>query len=376
MAHAPLAANIEILPEADRLDDLPHPRETRALYGQDAALSVFSDALAGGRMHYAWLLAGITGIGKATLAYRVARAALVPPDGRDLFLQEGLSIEPNPRTDRQIRALSHPSLFVIRRPYDPKTKRFSQIIPIDEIRKLNGFLALSSDKEEGRRVIIVDSANDLNKNAANALLKSLEEPPGRTIFLLITSTPGRLPATIRSRCRVLTLTPLSDNDLKRAASQALTAAERSIPEAHEWEKLIPIAGGSVGQALALLGGSGLVLQSRIDQILGGLPKLDLRVVHDLADELQSLAQDRKFQLFMDLFQSSVSRLISAAATGKGEARDIELGRQLIGYERLAIFAELWETLARERANTVTLNLDRKSLVLGSFVHLEAASRGG
>lgn len=373
MARAPLGADIEALPEADRLDDFPHPRETRALYGQDAAQEVFAEALAGGRMHHAWLLAGPAGIGKATLAYLVARAALAEPDERDMFGQ-GLTIEPDSRTDRLVRALSHPAQFVIRRPYDTKTKRFPQTIPIDEVRKLKGFLSLSSG-DQGRRVVIVDSADELNQNAANALLKSLEEPPGRTVFLLITSEPGRLLATIRSRCRVIAMPPLSDSDLKRAAAQALTAAEMALPEEHDWDKLLPLAGGSVGRALILLGGGGLGLQARIDQVLGSLPKLDLRVVHGLADELQPIAQDRKFQLFMDLFQASLGRLISAAATGEGAQRDVELAARLIGPQRLATFAELWETLARDKADTVTLNLDRKSLILGSFARLEAASRG-
>jgi DNA polymerase III subunit delta' len=373
MGRAPPATEIEAFPEADRLDNFPHPRETRALYGQEAAQSVFADALSGGRMHHAWLLAGPVGIGKATLAYQVARAALAQPDERDLFGQ-GLAIEPECRTDRQIRALSHPSLFIIRRPYDPKTKRFSQIIPVDEVRKLKGFLSLSAG-DEGRRVVIVDSADDLNPSAANALLKSLEEPPGRTIFLLMTSAPGRLLATIRSRCRFIAMAPLQESDLKRAATQALGAIGKPMPEAHDWEKLVPLAGGSVGRALILLDGGGLALQARIDQILGGLPKLDLKAVHGLTDEFQALAQDRKFQLFMDLFQSALGRLISAAATGEGEPRDTNLARRIIGPERLATFAELWETLAREKAETVALNLDRKSLILGSFARLEAASRG-
>ena len=111
-----------------------------------------------------------------------------------------MAIEPNSPTDRQVRALSHPALLVIRRTYDPKTKRFSQTIPVDEVRRLRTFLALSPESQ-GWRVVIVDSADDLNANAANALLKSLEEPPPRTIFLLITSAPGRLLTTIRSRCR-------------------------------------------------------------------------------------------------------------------------------------------------------------------------------
>jgi DNA polymerase-3 subunit delta' len=270
--------------------------------------------------------------------------------------------------------LSHPALFVIRRPYDPKGKRFSQVIPVDEVRKLKSFLALSSGAE-GRRVVIVDSADDLNSNAANALLKSLEEPPGRTIFLLVTSSPGRLLTTIRSRCRVVSMPALSDGDLKRAAVQALTAAGRALPEEHEWDKLLPLAGGSVGRALSLLGAGGLALQGRIDQVLGALPRLDLKAVHALADELQPIAQDRKFQLFMELLQAALARLISAAATGQGAVRDVEIAGCLMGPERLAVFADLWETLARDKADTLTLNLDRKSLIIGFFARLEAASRG-
>ena len=160
MARAPLAAEIETLPEADRLDDFPHPRETRGLFGLDAAQTTLCETLASGRMHHAWLLSGPAGIGKATLAYQFARAVLARPEERDLFGQ-GMAIEPNSPTDRQVRALSHPALLVIRRTYDPKTKRFSQTIPVDEVRRLKTFLALSPE-EQGWRVVIVDSADDMN----------------------------------------------------------------------------------------------------------------------------------------------------------------------------------------------------------------------
>ena len=373
MARAPLATEIEALPEADRLDDFPHPRETRGLFGQDVAQATLSEALASGRMHHAWLLSGQAGIGKATLAYQFARAALARPEERDLFGQ-GMAIEPNSPTDRQVRVLSHPGLLVIRRTCDPKTKRFSQTIAVDEVRRLRSFLALSPE-EQGWRVVIVDSADDLNANAANALLKSLEEPPQRTIFLLITSAPGRLLATIRSRCRVVSAAPLHETDLKRAAAQALTTAGKAVPEEHDWEALLPLAGGSVRRALTLIGGNGLAMQTRIDRILSGLPKLDLKSVHALADELQNPTQDPKFQLFFDLYQATLARLVSAQATGSGRGSDITLARRLIGPDRLATFAELWETLARDKADATSLNLDRKSLIITSFTRLEAASRG-
>src|SRR6476659_8757493 len=117
MARAPLVAEIEALPEADRLDDFPHPRDTPALYGHQAAQAALADALTSGRMHHAWLLAGPPGIGKATLAYQFARTALARTEERDPF-GDRLAIVPDCRTDRQIRAQSHPGLLVIRRPYD------------------------------------------------------------------------------------------------------------------------------------------------------------------------------------------------------------------------------------------------------------------
>lgn len=372
MARAPLVADAEALPEADRLDDFPHPRETRSLVGQGAALSMLTDALAGGRMHHAWLLSGPKGVGKATLAYQFAKIALARPEERDLF-GPGLSIEPNSPTDRQVRAMSHPGLLVLRRTYDPKAKRFSQTIPVDDVRRLKAFLALTAEAQ-GWRVVVVDSADDLNANAANALLKSLEEPPPRTIFLVVTSAPGRLLATIRSRCRIVALEPLADADLKRAAAQALTSAGKAVPEAHDWESLLPPAQGSVGRALTLFGGGGLALQGRIDAILNGLPKLDAKAVHALGDDLQGAAQERKFELFFELYQATLARLIAAQATGEGPERDVALAGRLIGAERLATFAELWETTARDKADTSALNLDRKSLILGSFARLEAASR--
>ncbi|MBA2127734.1 DNA polymerase III subunit delta' [Hyphomicrobium methylovorum] len=372
MARQPVAADTEVLPEADRLEGFPHPRETAALIGQDAALNVLSEAFQSGRMHHGWLIAGPSGIGKATLAYKIARMILARPEERDLF-GDGLSIEPGSPTDRQVRALSHPGLLLLRRTYDVKTKRFAQRLPIDEVRRLRGFLALSAEGENWR-VVIVDSADDLNLNSANALLKSLEEPPARTVFLILTSAPGRLLPTIRSRCRVVSLAPLGDQDLIRATEQALTAAEKPLPDEAAWQGLLAVADGSVGRALSMIEGGGLALKGRIDGILKALPKLDLKAVHALGDDLQSQANTPKFELFFDLYQSRLARLIAAQATGQGAPDDISLAGRIIGPDRLATFAELWETTARDKADANSLNLDRKLLIVGSFARLEAASR--
>jgi DNA polymerase-3 subunit delta' len=372
MARAPATMDIEQLPEADRLGDFPHPRHTAALFGHQGAERALAEALAGGRMHHAWLLAGAKGIGKATLAYRFARAALAVPGERD---PAGQSLEIGAATTaaRQVAALSHPGLLVIRRPYDVKGKRFTASIPVDEVRRLRTFLGHRA-AGDGWRVVIVDEANELNVNAANALLKSLEEPPVKTVFLLLSSAPGELVPTIRSRCRMLALSALSEDELRAAAMQALTAADVTPPGEAEWPALERLAGGSVARLLGLYGAGGLVLQKQIDRILELLPKVEWRAIHTLSDELQPVAAQPRFELFFELLMETLARLIRTAATGEGAPADVALAGRLIGEGRLASFAALWERVAREKADTLALNLDRKGLIIETVTALAAAAQ--
>ncbi|MBK9078654.1 MAG: DNA polymerase III subunit delta' [Hyphomicrobium sp.] len=372
MARAPLVAQMEDVPEADRLEGFPHPRMTAALFGHAAAEAAFAEALSSNIHHHAWLITGTEGIGKATFAYRVARAALARPDERGMF-GTGLDVDPDTAAYRQVTSLSHPGLVVIRRAFDQKSKRFSATISVDDVRRLKAFLALSAE-EGGRRVVIVDSADDMNVNAANALLKSLEEPPPRTIFLLIASAPGRLLPTIRSRCRTLPLSPLGHGDLQRAVAAALQAAGKPpIPDA-DFAALEALSGGSVRRLLALQEGGGLVLQAKIDKVLASLPTGDLKAAHMLSDELAPAAAEQKFTLFYELFLGTLQRLIKAEATGLASEADLGRARRLIGPQRLATFAGLWETLARDKADVLALNLDRKALIMSALAKLETASR--
>jgi DNA polymerase-3 subunit delta' len=372
MARAPAMVEFEELPEADRLEGFPHPRDTKQLFGQAAAELMLAEALSSGRLHHAWLLTGRQGIGKATLAYRFARAALAAPDERDPS-GKSLAIAETTSASRQVRALSHPGLLLIRRPYDVKAKRFATNIPVDEVRRLRSFLAHRA-VSDGWRVVIVDEANELNVNAANALLKSLEEPPARTVFMLVSSAPGRLVPTIRSRCRTLALPPLDDQALRAAAVQALAAAETQVPGDAEWPALERLAEGSVGRLLGLLGSGGIELQGRVSKLLALLPKVDWRAVHALADDLQPMAAQARFELFFELLLNALGRLIRAAVTGEGTAEDRALAGRLIGDARLASFAALWERVGREKADTLALNLDRKSLILETVAGLAAAAQ--
>ncbi|HEX2843083.1 DNA polymerase III subunit delta' [Hyphomicrobium sp.] len=374
MARAPAVQEIEELPEADRLDGFPHPRATQRLFGHEDAERALAEAFASGRMHHAWLITGAEGIGKATLAYRFARHILADPSERTAH---SLDIEPETRAARQVLALSHPGLLVVRRAYDLKNKRFPATIPVDEVRRLKSFLGRTAD-ENAWRVVIVDRADELNISAANALLKSLEEPPPRTVFLLVSSAPGRLLVTIRSRVRTLDLAPLADEPLRRAVTQAFAGSGEEIgsaaPAASDWDKLGRLSGGSVRRLLALHAAKGLVLHERISTLLKGLPAVDWGTLHALGDELSGQAAEQRYELFFELLMDGVARLINAEARGEGTPDEIALAGRLIGPARLATWAGLWERVAADKAETAALNLDRKALILDVFSRLEAAAR--
>ena len=372
MARATTLSEGESLPEADRLDGVPHPRMTVKLFGHKDAEGMLAGALAQGRLHHGWLLAGPAGIGKATLAYRFARAALSRPDERD-SAGRSLSVSSETSGSRQVRALSHPGLLVIRRPYLVKDKRFAASIPIEEVRRLRQFLQLSAERDAWR-VVIVDSADELAGSAANAILKSLEEPPPRTIFLLITAQPGRLLPTIRSRCRVLSMNGLAGGDLKGAVTQALDAQETTQPTPAEWAILERLSQGSVRRALNLALAGGSALQVTIAKHVGDLPKVDWAALHTLADKLSPTAATAQYELFFELLLAMLSRLIRAAATGQGESGEVALALRLIGDARLASFAQAWEMLSRDKMQADGLNLDRKTLILDAFARLEVASK--
>ena len=374
MARAPVVQQVEEAPEVDRLDGFPHPRATERLYGHETAERTFEEMFASGRMHHGWLVTGAEGIGKATLAYRVARYILADPAERT---HGTLDIGPDTRTARQVLALSHPGLLVIRRAWDPKGKRFPATIPVDEVRRLKSFLGRTAD-EDTWRVVIVDRAEELNISAANALLKSLEEPPPRTVFLLVSSAPGRLLVTIRSRVRTLDLAPLADEALRRAVAQAFAASgdevAAGVPAPSDWERLARLSDGSVRRLLSLHAAKGVALYDRISAILNGLPSIDWATLHALGDELGSPAAEQRYELFFELLMGAVARLVDAEARGRGDPGDTALAARLIGPGRLATWAGLWERVAADKAETAALNLDRKAFILDVFSRLEAASR--
>src|ERR1700754_1936748 len=229
--------------DSDRIEGFAHPREVHALLGQDEGLARAARALRSGRPPSAWLITGAPGIGKATLAYRIARYLLA--HGATDAGAEDLSLPPEDPTARQVMAQSHPGLLVLKRAVNPKTGKLMTVLSVDEIRRLADFFGMTSGAG-GWRVAIVDTADDMNDNAANALLKLLEEPPANAMLLLLSNTPGRLLPTIRSRCQRLELRPREDVAMNSVLSQFLpdmSATERA--------SLIRLSGGSPGAALTL-----------------------------------------------------------------------------------------------------------------------------
>lgn len=218
-------------PELDKEPGAPHPRETFSFIGHETEEAAFAEGLRGGRMHHAWLLAGPKGLGKATLAYRVARAAL----GAKRIGPRPLDIDPEDKVSRRVMALSHPDLFVLRRGLNERGRPRREIA-VDDARDLGHFFSLAPS-EGGMRVAVVDAVDDLNRNAANAILKTLEEPPARSILLLVCHAPGAILPTIRSRCRRLALRPLSDEQVRQASG-----ADAGI---------VTLAKGRPGRAVAL-----------------------------------------------------------------------------------------------------------------------------
>lgn len=363
----------EDLPRADQAPGAPHPRETEQLFGQSQAEAAFLTAFNSDRLHHGWLLTGPQGIGKATLAWRIARFLLAtPPAESGLFGAPPpvatLDVSPDHPVAHRIQALAEPGLAAISRSYNDKGKLRGQIV-VDDIRALNRFFGLSAT-DGGRRVVIVDAADDMNTSAANALLKMLEEPPARTTLLLISHQPSRLLPTIRSRCRTLRLSPLSSDDMQNALSQS--GAERPDNPDH----LAALAAGSVGAALRLLNLGGLQIYGELMQILASMPHLDRPRAMALAEAAAQRGAAEKFELLLTLIDVALARLARTGATGTPPAPQaaVDEAATLTRLSPTPQAARAWADLAAEVTARVrhgqAVNLDPAALVLDTVFKMQ------
>jgi len=337
----------------DDAGGVPLPRETAVLFGHHDAEREFLAAYRSGRIPHAWLIGGEPGIGKATLAYRMARFVLAHPEPARVPEAISLALDPAHPTVRRIAGNAHSDLLVLERtPGD--TGKMRTVITVDQVRRLVTFFG-STAGEGGWRICIVDAADELKyPEGSNALLKMLEEPPARSLFLLVSHAPGRLLPTIRSRCRRLTLKPLGEGDVVRAASAAL-GVDASDPAV---VKAAAAARGSVARAIALAGGPMLALREKVAEMLAALPATDPNALHAIADQLD---RDRGL---LEVFVGAIRDWLSGRLDV--EANDLA---------RLARAADLWERLNRSARDVETFNLERKPLVFAIFGLLAEASRG-
>jgi len=363
------------LPEADRAPGAPHPRMTTALIGQSAAEASFLDAWTGGRMHHAWMITGPRGIGKATLAWRIARFLLATPapDDGGLFGEAlpkplTLDIPQDHPVARRMLAGAEPGLFLLRRTYDEKAQRFAADIKVDDARRLKSFFSLSA-ADGGHRVVIVDAADEMNANAANALLKLLEEPPAQSTILLISHQPSRLLPTIRSRCRALRCAPLAPQDL----TTALTAAGIEPPE--NPIGMAQLAGGSVGEALRLITLDGLKVYADLIRLIGNTPGLDRSAAIAMADRVAGRGKEDLFAQLLGLIDIFLARAARLGATGAAppEAAPGEaalLARLSPTPAAARVWADLQQSLGAKARHGRAVNLDPSSLILDMVLRID------
>ena len=357
----------------------PAPRANPHLYGHAAAEAALLEAYQGGRLAHAWILGGPRGIGKATLAYRFARFLLARPargGGGGLFAAApapaSLALASDHPVFRRVASGGHADLLTLERRFDEERRRLKTEIGIEEARTVADFLHLTP-AEGGWRVVVIDGAEEMSRNAANAVLKIIEEPPAQALVLMVSHAPGRVLATLRSRCRRLTLKALDETALARVLAERL-------PEltGQEADLLKRLADGSAGRALALAEEGGLTLFREMMALLAGLPRLDTAALHRLADRTAGAQGESAYRTLTELLLWWLARLVRAAGTRQIPtelvAGEGALCGRLAAEPRLDRWLEVWEKIGHLLARQDSVNLERKQVVLNAFLALESAAQ--
>jgi DNA polymerase III subunit delta' len=333
----------------------PHPRATTVLFGHVQAEAALLSAYRSARMPHGFLLAGPKGIGKATLAYRMTRFVFAHPDParHEVQIASSLEVDGKNPVARRIAAQAQPDLLVIERTVNDRGVLHKQIA-VEDIRRTVPFFG-STAGEGGWRIAVVDAVDDLNRSGANALLKVLEEPPERALVLLVSHSAARVPATLRSRCRILSLRPLEEHDVAAAAAAA-TGSAASEPDI---AAAAAAADGSVARALTFLDEGALTLREQALDLLNRLPSLDSKGLHALGDALAG-TDPQPLAAFLDTVNGWLTERLQG-------------GRADLG--RLVRLAEASERINASARDAETYNLERKPLIFSVFGLLAEATRG-
>ncbi len=360
------------------------PRANPDLVGHAGAETALLAAWNAGRMPHAWLIAGPRGIGKATLAFRFARFALAQGaataeaasglfGGTAAPAPTSLALPATHPVFRRVAAEGHADMLTLQpgmpNPNSSPPNRPSQEIIVHWVRRAVDLLHRTA-AEGGWRVVVIDTAEDMNDSAQNALLKALEEPSPDCLLLLVSNAPGRLLPTIRSRCRALFLQPLASDTVD-------TLLQRHRPEigADERATLIGLCEGSVGRAIELADRGGAELYRSLLDLLAGLPKLPTGEVHAFADAMSRKGEDAQggFRTALDLMGGIVHRLAKTAAGGRAALpAEAQLAARCAG-RGAQPWVDAWDRLGRLESAGEGLNLDRKAVLLSAFAAFERAA---
>jgi DNA polymerase III subunit delta' len=365
-----MSARAEVSPERIA------PRANPLLIGQDEAAARLESFHRSGRLPHAMILSGSRGVGKATLAFRFARWLLGQAGGGGGLFgasepQAGLTLDPSDPVFRRVASGAHPDLMTLERTLNDKGKLRDEIV-IEDARAVGSFLRLTP-AEGGWRIVVVDAADELNRNSANALLKILEEPPRQALLLLVSHAPGSLLPTIRSRCRTVPLRSLEDEEVAELLRRYRPGIGRE-----EEGMLVRLAEGSIGRALDLAEAGGAELYLELVALLSDLPKLDVPAVHRLGERLARPDAAEEFRTVADLIGWWLARMVRGAAKGAlpaeivpGEAAAM---RRLLDRAGLDQWVALWEKITLLFAQADGLALDRKQVVLTAFLDFAATAR--
>ncbi len=351
------------------MESTHQPLHSTQLVGHQSAAQAITDAEDSGELHHAWMLHGPQGVGKATLAYHAARYILTRPveaGGPSLFGDELPAAVPekplqyeidSPEVQRMMQG-AHADLLTIEPTHigeDGKEKAGFEI-RMYQLRELQHFLGQTS-AETGRRVVIIDSADDMNHNAANALLKMLEEPPKQTVFFLISHVPGRLLPTIASRCRKLAMKPLSEAEVSKLITSQLDGVDAFDPAL---EFAIRVSKGAVGQAITLFEQDAYKTYQMLLSILASTPKLDVISVQDFANAFGGKQKQREWDVMVELYAWLLSDVVRSHALGikPPSQKEQELYAQLVDTCGVEGLLEAWKQTQAIGRDVEVWNLDR------------------
>lgn len=362
--------------KADAPPPWPVPRTNPRLIGHQEAEAALLDSFNSGKLPHAWLLCGPRGIGKATLAHRFARFLFVGDHGGGLFggAPETLDVDANAPAAQRLIAGGHADMRSIEIGYNERTGRRRTEIVVDDVRDLGQFMRLTP-AEGGWRVAVIDAADEMNRAATNAVLKLLEEPPPRSVLMLVAHAPGGLLPTVRSRCRRLTLKALPEDTIVALLGDympSLPADERGV--------LARLSDGSIGRALEFADAGGLKLYGELFGLLDSLPRLDANALHAFAERVGRRGEEgeRDFRTVAFLLDWWLKTLVRQGAVGEAPASlladEAPLRQRLLQGAGLDRWMQVWEKVAHLFARADAVNLDRKQVVLGSLFAFQSAIR--